>query len=119
MVTARASVDVHSSDHTNNDSGSFPKQSFPPDGLVAMSRIAYQNLALDYWTGALNRVPKLLCVPLRASDAECRMALGVCLEPASSCSTNATQVRKLAFGRTESVNPKCRTDIRSTVFYRA
>src|SRR5215471_17866354 len=47
MVTGKANVDVHSSDHTNNDSGSFPTQSFPPDGLVAMSRIAYQNTPLS------------------------------------------------------------------------
>ncbi len=47
MVTRRASVDASSPGRTSNDSGSFPKHSFPPDGLVAMSRIAYQNTPLS------------------------------------------------------------------------
>ncbi len=47
VVTDRANVDVHSSYSTNNDSGFLAKQSFPPDGLVAMSRIAYQNTSLS------------------------------------------------------------------------
>jgi hypothetical protein len=46
MVTGRVNADV-SSESTHNDSGSFAKQSFPPGGLVAMSRIAYQNTPLS------------------------------------------------------------------------
>jgi glyoxylase-like metal-dependent hydrolase (beta-lactamase superfamily II) len=45
MATGKVDFDTHSPDGTN-DSGFSARQSFPPDGLVAMSRIAYQNTPL-------------------------------------------------------------------------
>lgn len=42
VVTGRANVDVHSSDSTNNDSGSFAKQTFPSQ-LIPQNAAAHTN----------------------------------------------------------------------------